>query len=401
MHPASEPRVVNRSLVLSDLLSGHPRERSQIVESTGLSRATVFRVVDELRARGLVRTSAAAAGPATGPGRPSRPVEFNGRVHAVCAVDLGGTNCRFAVADALGVTLARSRHPTPHHLDGVGMGRWMAERVHELAALAAGEAGPLGAVAVGVPGPVSGDHSRVVGAHNLPQIVGTEFVDTFREETGVPTTVDNDSNLALVGELQYGSLAESETAALLTLGTGLGSAVALGGRVLYGPAGVLGEYGRLLLPGSEVRLRDLVSGAGLLAHARAGGHEVSSAQEILENPERYGALHAQVVGALVHLVSIVGLSYEPRTVVVTGGFSAGLRDDLLATVQQEVADVVGVQTRLCRTALGDSAGLLGALAVALSDLYASFGALEEHIATVEVDRPRVVKSHNDSRVRTG
>lgn len=393
MHSSAEPRATNRSAVLSALLSGQPRQRNQIVEHTGLSRATVFRIVDDLRSRGLVRDAAIA--PPVGPGRPSTPVEFDGGVQTVCGIDLGGTNCRFVVTDALGVTLVRARYATPHELDGEQMGRWMAGRVHELVAACEGTRGPLGAVGVGVPGAVAGDRSQMVGAYNLPQILGSDFIDAFRAGTGVPTILDNDSNLALVGELQYGSLAEDETAALLTLGTGLGSAVALRGRVLYGPAGLLGEFGRLRLPGGTTRLRDLVSGAGLVEFARARGHGVEHAQEIFEHPDRFGDLHAQVRDALVHLVSIVALAYEPRTVVMTGGFAEGLDDRLLEQVQRTVLDTVGIDTQVRRTALGDSAGLLGALAVALGELYASYGVLEEHIAGIEIDRLRVVKAHDD------
>ncbi|MGN7704419.1 ROK family transcriptional regulator [Cellulosimicrobium sp. ES-005] len=393
MHPATEPRATNRSAILSVLLSGQTLERSQIVEATGLSRATVFRVVDDLRSRGLVRDAATL--PSSSPGRPSTPVVFDGSVQTVCGVDLGGTNCRFAVSDTLGRTLVRSKHPTPRQLDGPAMGTWMAERVHELVALTAEDHGALGAVAIGVPGAVSGDKTAVVGSHNLPQILGTTFIDTFRDGVGVPTTLDNDSNLALVGELQYGGLAENETAALLTLGTGLGSAVALRGRVLYGRTGVLGEFGRLQVPGTETRLRDLVSGAGLVAFAQERGHDITSAREVLDEPERFPDLVPLIRSALVHLVSLVGLSYEPRTVIVTGGFADGLEDETLDAVQAQVLDLVGVSTVLRRTELGDFAGLLGALAVALGDLYASLGVLEEHISRIDVDRARAVKALED------
>ncbi|MGW0484475.1 ROK family protein [Nonomuraea sp. NPDC003214] len=399
MHSATEPRATNRSAVLSTLLSGRSLERGQIVEGTGLSRATVFRIVDDLRSRGFARD--AAVQPASGRGRPSTLVRFDGSVHLVGCIDLGGTNCRFAVADALGNTLVRAKHPTPLAFDGERLAGWMAERIHELAGAVSGQHGPLGAVAVGLPGVVSGDRSRVVGSHNLPQLHGTVFVDALRERIAVPTTLDNDSKLALVGELQYGALAEKETAVLLTLGTGLGSAAAMNGQVLSGKDGLLGEFGRLLIPGTKTRLRDLVSGAGLVAHARAAGYDVTHARQILEEPERFGDLRQRIRDALVHLVSIVALAYEPRTVIVTGGFGDGLAESALDEVQGEVLDLVGVSTRVRRTMLGGQAGLLGALAIALGDLYASLGVLEEHINQIEVDRARAVKALEEAPVHPG
>jgi len=392
MHPVTEPRAINRSAVLSVLLSGQPFERNQIVETTGLSRATVFRIVDDLRTRGYVTDEGSVL--SNSPGRPSTPVVFNGALQTVCGIDLGGTNCRLALADALGRMLVRAKYPTPHELSGPEFGRWMARKVRELEASLPEGQGPLGAVSIGVPGAVAASKDSVLGAHNVPNILGSAFIDAFREDIGVPATLDNDSNMALVGELQFGSLDNNETAALLTLGTGLGSAVALNGRVLYGRTGVLGEFGRLQIPGATVRLRDLVSGAGLVAYARSLGHGVGSASEILADSQRFSAVLDMMRSALVHLVSLVGLSYEPRSIVVMGGFADGLDDELFEWVQNEVLSLVGVSVVLSRTQLGDYSGLLGSIAMALGDLYASLGVLEEHIGSIRANREHTL-SHLD------
>ena len=384
MRPTADPRATSRSAVLSALLAGRPMERSEIVRATGLSRATVFRVLDDLQSHGLVHNAAAIARP--GQGRPSTPAVFTGASKLVCGIDLGGTHARFAVADALGRTLVRATIPTPTDINGPDMGRVIARYVQRLVSTLSGDQGPLAALTIGVPGAVSGDKAQVVASHNLPHIVGTEFIESLRHAAGVPVSLDNDSNLALVGELRYGGLAKKETAVLLTLGTGLGSAVAIDGRILRGPAGLLGEFGRLHVPGASTRLRDLVSGAGLPGYARSLGYDVHRAQEILDTPQNYPDVYALVRDSLLHVVSLVALAYEPRTVTMTGGFADGLADSVLTEVQEGVHDLVGVRTRVRRTTLGDSAGLLGTLSVALGNLYASLGILEEHVIATDVDR---------------
>jgi predicted NBD/HSP70 family sugar kinase len=382
---AAAGRPTNRSAVLSVLLSGRLLDRNQIIDGAGLSRATVFRIVDALRGSGLVTEHELT--PPPGPGRPPIGIQLVAGARRVCGVDLGGSRCRMVLADLLGRTVARSEHRTPGDLDGPHLAGWIADRVAELGE--GGRSSPLGSVAIGLPGAISGDSSTVVASQNLPPIRGTAFIEELQRALPVPVAIENDSNLALLGELRYGSLAPDDTVSLLAIGTGLGSATAIDGRVLRTRDGRLGEFGRLNLPGSKVRIRDLVSGAGLVGYARECGIDISDAREVLTDPVRHSGLHRQVTEALVHLVAIVALAYEPRSVLVTGGFSRGLDDALLQRVSGEVAGIVGVPINLRRTSLGDHAGLYGALASALDALYRVLGVQPEHLDAIEVDRVMV------------
>jgi len=384
----SLPRASNRSAVLAALLSGAQMDRQKLIADTGLSRATVFRIVDDLMDDELVHEGGRLV--REGRGRHSTAVGFNARSALVCGIDLGGTNCRVVVADALGRALIRSRGATPRDATAGELAGWVADRIAGLVA-AHGGGTPLRAVSIGVPGVVSGDGRTVLASHNLGQIRGTAFVEALSGAVGVPLTVGNDSNVALLGELQYGSLPDRETAVLLAMGTGLGAAVSMDGRVLVGEQGLLGEFGRLPLPGRHERLRDLLSGADLVALARGRGAEVTRAQELFAEPAKHAALLAEVREALTHLVSIVALAYEPRTVVLTGGFSASFDAGTLSAIGDEVADAVGVRSVVRHSGLGDSAGLLGAMASSLGRLYDELGISAEHAATIDVDRLTVVE----------
>ncbi|MBO3682088.1 helix-turn-helix domain-containing protein [Streptomyces sp. NEAU-YJ-81] len=112
MATTSLPRASNRSAVLAALLSGSELDRQQLIADTGLSRAAVFRIIDDLMEAGLVREGRRLT--REGPGRQSTAVGFNHRSALVCGVDLGGTNCRIVVSDALGHPVIRSRDATPH-----------------------------------------------------------------------------------------------------------------------------------------------------------------------------------------------------------------------------------------------------------------------------------------------
>lgn len=398
MATTSLPRASNRSAVLAALLSGAQMDRQQLIAGTGLSRATVFRIVDDLMDDDLVLEGRRLL--REGPGRQSTSVGFNDRSALVCGIDLGGTNCRIVVSDALGRPVIRSRDATPRDASSDELAKWVAGRVTDLVAEHGGGT-PLHTVTIGLPGVVTGDGRTVVASHNLGQIKGTEFIDAVSGLLGVETVIGNDSNLALLGELQYGSLPDRETAVLLAMGTGLGSAVSLEGRVLVGESGLLGEFGRLPLPGRDLRLRDLLSGADLVAYARRQGVDVPTSQALFADPERYGELLAEVHTALTHLVSIVALAYEPRTVVLTGGFSESFDPEWLGRITDQVAGTVGVRTVVRKSDLGDSAGLLGSMASSLYRLYESFGVSTSHIASIDVDRELITTRLDECRTDEG
>jgi predicted NBD/HSP70 family sugar kinase len=372
-------RPANRGAVIAALLSGPETDRKQLVEQTGLSWATVARIVDDLLADGLVLEQRKIV--RDGPGRQATALGFNPRSGLVCGIDLGGSNCRMVVADGIGSAIVRCRDKTPRDLDAHDLARWIATRVRGLVERY-GDGVALTSVAIGLPGVVASTKDRVVGSVNLPQILGTTFAAAVRAELDVPTIIDNDSNLALLGELHYCASPQDETVVLLSLGTGLGSAVAVNRQVLAGPEGLLGEFGRLRLPGRPERLRDLLSGAGLLTLAKAAGHELSSADEVFAAPRKFGELLEDVHEALLHLVSIVALAYEPSTVVFTGGFSAAFSDAVLRSAGDATYETVGVRTELQRSELGDSGGLLGAMAAALSGYYTSIGVDRHQVASI-------------------
>jgi len=396
MATADPTRTANRSLVLSVVLSGGLLDRNQITAGSGLSRATVFRMVDELRASGLAEETELE--PPSGPGRPPVGIRAIAGARRVCGVDLGGSQCRFVAADLLGRPMARSQHRTPHDLDGPGLASWIAARVADLDGH---DQSSLGAVAIGLPGALSGDNARVVASQNLPPIRGTAFIEALQDDLAAPVSLENDSNLALLGELRYGSLGSSDTVSVLEIGTGLGSAAAIDGIILRAQDGRLGEFGRLNLPGSKTRIRDLVSGAGLVAYAQQSGFDITDAREVLIAPERFGGLHRQVVEALEHLVAIVALAYEPSSILITGGFSHGLDDGLLQRVSQDVSEEVGIKVDLRRTSLGDHAALYGALALGVRGLYGALGVLPEHLGLIDVDRRAVTELFERAGVAEG
>jgi predicted NBD/HSP70 family sugar kinase len=365
----SEARRVNRSAVLARVLAVGSCTRGELAIVTGLSPATVSRVVDALIAEGLI-----AEGPEVASGRRGRnaaAVQVNPELGVVCGVDLGGTNCRFLLADLLGNPAATRQELTPVSLPAAGIAGWVAARVTELAA---GGTGPLRAVAVGLPGVVSPDESAVSGAPNLPQIEGDAFVRALAELIPAPVRLANDSNLALLGEFRFGAGRGLGTVVMFTVGTGLGSGVALDGQLLRGRTGLVGEFGYLPVGPAGATAEEVLSGAGLMRRARALAAPVSAPQQIFapHAPVALGELREQFDRALLLIMTAATVAYEPDAIIIGGGLTPVI-SARLDGVRQRLGELVPALPDLRLAELGNLSGALGAVAAACGTAYLGLG----------------------------
>ncbi len=186
-------------------------------------------------------------------------------------VDVGGTKLLTVVLDDRGSIPATTRHPTPRGADALLDG--IAAAVTEVSA-GSGLAGDV-RVGVGVAGLV--DHRGVLRhGPNQPGIRELDVLAGLEERLGERVAVDNDANCALRAELELGAARGRSDALLVTLGTGIGGAVAVEGRIVRGANGMAGEAGHTMVdptgPPCPCGLRGCweryASGAGLARMAR-------------------------------------------------------------------------------------------------------------------------------------
>jgi predicted NBD/HSP70 family sugar kinase len=345
--------------------------RAWLAEATGLSQATVSRVTDGLIAERLVAEGAAV--PSGQRGRNAVSLHLTDAVGVVCGIDLGGGNCRRIVSDVRGRRLARAKDETPVHLDAAELAGWLAARVASLVA-EAGHPGPLRAVAIGLPGMVTEDGLRIGGAPNVPQIEGTEFARGLREAIPVPVRLDNGANLALLGELRFGSGRGMSTVVMLTLGAGLGGGVAFDGRLLRGRHGMVGEFGYLPAGPAGELAEELLSSTGLLRHARTVADALRGKREQFDR-------------ALLLVLTAASAAYEPEAIVI-GGELAPLIVDRLPGIAGRLRAALPTSPDLRIAELGDRSGALGAVAAACQAAFVQLGITDADItaATMEVTK---------------
>ncbi|HEV2864767.1 MAG TPA: ROK family protein [Pyrinomonadaceae bacterium] len=155
-------------------------------------------------------------------------------------VELAASTVRAALVSADGrVVERREAAPTP---DGVAEG--VARLVADLRDSAPGGVGGIG---VGVPGLVSPETGRVVISSDVPAAARGDLQAELREATGLPVVLDNDANAGALGEYTAGAGRGSRNMFYVTIGTGIGGALILEGRLWRGASGFAGEFGHITI----------------------------------------------------------------------------------------------------------------------------------------------------------
>ena len=305
----------------------------------------------------------------------------------VVGVDVGGTKVLAGVVDENGGVVRTVRVATPGRVAAVEA---VEDAIVSAVTSVAGEA-PLSAVGLAAAGFVSGD--RVAFAPHLPWR-GEPVRDRLEARLGVPLMLDNDANCAAHAEAAYGAGRGARSMVLVTLGTGIGGALLLDGRVWRGATGMAGEFGHMqVVPdglacecGRRGCWEQYSSGNALVRHVRSRmASEPTMLVDLCEgDPSRLsgpmvtaaaedGDLVARAAFTAIGEWLGVGLAnlvaaFDPELLVVGGGVAeAGER--LVEPAREALArSLVGGEYRdvppLRAAALGPAAGLVGAAALA-------------------------------------
>jgi glucokinase len=165
-------------------------------------------------------------------------------VTAVVGVDVGGTKVAAAVVEGVDVRLRRE---LPTDLSGE---RALLDSIAALASEVADAAGvSLGAVGVGVPSQVDAASGTALASVNVP-LTGVPVRAELGTRLGVPVHVDNDANCAALAEAQLVPDPPARELVMLTLGTGVGGGIVIGGRIFRGATGLAAELGHVVVDGA-------------------------------------------------------------------------------------------------------------------------------------------------------
>jgi glucokinase len=301
-------------------------------------------------------------------------------------VDVGGTKIAAAVVDAEGGIVARRQVPT-ESAEPASIVAAVVKVAREMKAAAPAAA----AVGVGAAGLVDVERGVILGAPNLAYR-NVAVRDTLSERLGIPAIVDNDANVAALAEAVHGAGRGAGDQIMITVGTGIGGGIIIGGRLYRGHYGVGAELGHIVIDpdgpvcgcgnrgcweavasgnaiGRLARQR-VEGGAGADLLAIVGGDLDAITGEVVGEAAVAGSAFSRDVVASIGRLLGIGLAsivniFDPEVIVIGGGAAAGTGELLLEPARESMlAHVLGpswrTPVRIVPAKLGNDAGVVGA-----------------------------------------
>lgn len=295
-------------------------------------------------------------------------------------VDLGGTTIKAAIVNEDGVILLTSYKPTPQAAGGAAILDAVAEVVQDLQNKAQSA---VTAIGVGTTGRVQQETGKIVhSGDTIPDWTGTEVRDILERKLSMPIYVDNDVNVAALGEGWLGAAKHLEHYAYVTIGTGLGGALVHRGEVIAGHRGGTGEFGHMILYPNGIECgcgqrgcaEKYVSGTALGEAARRlnpawNSYDLMNA--FAEQDQRAVAILHRFVHDLSMVLINVQNMFDPKKIIMGGGFmkTYPLWSLLL---HQRLNENAKIMVDALPSSIGNDAGILGAARLALNAVKNSF-----------------------------
>ena len=311
----------------------------------------VARILEGLSKEGLVR-------PAGGnDGRQSEKFEFHTDGSLVIGVDIGGTKMFAALAN-IGGEILRKAAVESHGAQGEQAFDVLMELIRQLLEAPEVQSRPVFALAAGAPGFVYHQPGIVRWA---PALNWRDYPlkEKLQQHLSMPVFIDNDVNLAVLGEYWFGTNKGVRDLVLITLGTGVGAGLILNGALHRGGHEAAGEIG-FMLPGKEAlglhydsfgALESIISGSGIAERARQTligvipDQEIQSvtAKEVFAAARHKAPWAVQVVNETIDLLALtianISALIDPEVVLLGGGVAASA--DLLLEPLRQRLDGIG------------------------------------------------------------
>ncbi|HLJ57248.1 MAG TPA: ROK family protein [Chthonomonadaceae bacterium] len=329
----------------------------------------------------------------------------------VIGIDLGGTNVRAAVVDHEEKLLERAENSSSAKSGAKQTVARIAEAARAAAANSGVKMADIGAIGVAVPGHINVPQGMIVWAPNFGENIDGNYVpykqiplrEMLEAELGVATTMDNDANVAALGEFRYGAGRGTRHLVMFTLGTGIGGGIIVEGEVLRGATGGAAEVGHIIIAdgvgsspnGAHGRLETLAgrdpiieraalkmeSGRATLLWDYVKGPEALQQhldpKTIDDAAEAGDELAKEVLRETGHYVGLGIASmvnvFNPEVFVLGGKISNSrtLREAAENTARASAIGSILAAARIVSAELGDNAGIMGAAELAWREVDAA------------------------------
>lgn len=387
----SQLRQTNARGLLQLLQEHNPCSKADLVRYSGLSAPTVSSGIAHLEGLGLVEQI--GDGESSG-GRPPALLRFNARHGYVAGADIGGTRIRMVLADLAGNVVTQSsvllgaREKRPE-----AVCKSVVEGLRNMCRESGTPISKVLHLTAGAPGITNVETGVVLSAPNLDQWNDVPFKALLERESGMPVVVENDTNLAALGESWRGSARGVESFVFIALGTGVGAGIFINGQLHRGAQWSAGEIGYFGVRGQKrtpTRMRELgqlesmIGGGGIeqewrrLLEKKPAPRSPSDrkqfdelrqlkAGQIFDLAAEGDRTAAEVVRftatVLADAIADIALLLNPAVVVLGGG--VGSHAELCRVTEKLVQENEFAQPKMRASSLGTHAQLYGAVWLSL------------------------------------
>lgn len=348
-----------------------------------MSVPTAMRIVEELISINMVRDI--GVGKESRVGRPRSLVEFNGSSHAVIGIDLGGTKMLGGIIDLTGKIQKEIRLPSSPNGSGANLNQ-LINLIEQLLANLRPDGQKVLGIGIGAPGITLATEGIVTWA---PSLGWRDFplAKLINERLNLPVFVENDVNLAALGELGFGAGIGVKNLVCIAIGTGIGSGIILGGILFRGADQAAGEIG-YMIPGIEYlnrryegfgALEGLASGTGVAERARThlqqcgNGYRLMdlSAEDVFRAARANEAWALPIVDETLNYLALaianIACLLNPEMIILGGGVGRSA-DMMIEPILKRIEGVIPHVPRLVASPLDNRAALLGVVTLVLNNV---------------------------------
>ncbi len=355
MHPR-QMRIHNLQRVLKAVRKSGLISRADITRNTQLSSPTVSALVNGLVKAGLVEEQ--GEGTSNG-GRRPQLVSFNALCGVVLGANIGSTSVQLRLADMNGEVIEKRNVSLPIDTRPRFVLRRIATTVRSMLKNLADSRTPFLAVVVGAPGMTDLSRGVVLEAVNLDQWVNVPVREMLSVALGVPVIVENDVNLAAVGEHWRGSAQRVRNSVFISIGTGIGAGIIIDDKLYRGHRWHAGEISHLNV---DFREWNADFGAAGYLESYLGA---PTRKKTNRAPRRSsGAMSDEAILRLGAAVANIATIIDPE-LIVCGGRIAISMPELLPRVHEVAARIAPNCPAIHCTELGEEAPLAGSIHTAL------------------------------------
>ena len=313
----------------------------------------------------------------------------------IIGIDLGGTTAKFAIMTPEGEIQQKWSIDSNILDDGSHIVPDIVESINHHLNLYGMQPEDFIGIGMGTPGSVDREAGTVIGAYNLNWTTLQPVREQIETGTKIKLAIDNDANVAALGERWKGAGENNPDVIFITLGTGVGGGIVAAGQLLHGAAGCAGEIGHITVDpqgyqctcGKRGCLETVSSATGVVRVARtlaeeyAGdsqlkqllddGEEITS-KDVFELAQAEDTLALMVVDKVCFYLGLacgnLGNTLNPASIVIGGGVSAAgefLRSRVEKYFKEFTFPQVQESTKIKLAELGNEAGVIGAGSLAL------------------------------------